>query len=244
MSPIFVQAFVYLLCAVIAVPVAKRLGLSSVLGYLVAGMIIGRFGLGLVGDEGESVMHFAEFGVVMMLFLIGLELQPSMLWRMRAPILGLGGGQVVLTAIVILIVSLLCGLNWQTSLAIGLALALSSTAIVLQTMSEKNLTKTDAGPIRFFNAPNALRRLSISRRSQYSNATSLPISATNSALTSRLKSTKPTRAPWAAKALTISAPMPEPPPDTITDLPFRSGYIAYSAVINSLPFSLYAILTR
>ena len=87
----FFQAFVYLGAAVIAVPVAKRLGLGSVLGYLLAGMAIGPFGLGLIGAEGEDVMHFAEFGVVMMLFLIGLELQPSLLWRMRGPILGLGG---------------------------------------------------------------------------------------------------------------------------------------------------------
>ncbi len=149
MSPIFFQAFVYLLCAVIAVPFAKRLGLSSVLGYLVAGMVIGRFGLGVVGEEGESVMHFAEFGVVMMLFLIGLELQPAMLWRMRSPILGLGGGQVVLTTILILAVGVLCGLNWQTAFAVGLALALSSTAIVLQSLQEKGLAGSAGGRSAF-----------------------------------------------------------------------------------------------
>ena len=92
-------------------PIAKRLGLSSLLGYLVAGMVIGPFGLQFVGEEGQSVMHFAEFGVVMMLFLIGLELQPSLLWRLRGPILGLGG-QVLLTALAILVTGLICGLSW------------------------------------------------------------------------------------------------------------------------------------
>jgi Kef-type K+ transport system membrane component KefB len=90
----FIQAFIYLSAAVISVPIAKRLGLGSVLGYLLAGMIIGPFGIGLIGSEGLDVMHFAEFGVVMMLFLVGLELEPSLLWRMRRGILCLGGMQV------------------------------------------------------------------------------------------------------------------------------------------------------
>lgn len=90
----FFQAFVYLTAAVVAVPIAKKAGLGSVLGYLLAGVVIGPFVLGFVGAEGEDVMHFAEFGVVMMLFVIGLELEPSLLWRLRAPILGLGGLQV------------------------------------------------------------------------------------------------------------------------------------------------------
>ena len=87
----FVYAFIYLAAAVITVPLAKRLGLGSVLGYLLAGIVIGPFCLRLVGTEGTDVMHFAEFGVVMMLFLVGLELRPALLWQMRAPILGLGG---------------------------------------------------------------------------------------------------------------------------------------------------------
>lgn len=149
MSPIFFNAFIYLLCAVVAVPVAKRFGLSSVLGYLVAGIVIGRFGLGLVGEEGESVMHFAEFGVVMMLFLIGLELEPSMLWKMRAPILGLGGGQVILTAAAFMGVAMLFGLDWRVSMAIGMALSLSSTAIVLQSLQEKGLAGTSGGRSSF-----------------------------------------------------------------------------------------------
>ena len=95
----FYQALIYLAAAVISVPIAKRLGLGSVLGYLIAGMIIGPFGLGLIGEEGQDVMHFAEFGVVLMLFLIGLELQPELLWKMRVPILGLGGTQVIISTI-------------------------------------------------------------------------------------------------------------------------------------------------
>lgn len=142
---LFVSAFVYLLAAVVSVPIAKKLGLSSVLGYLIAGIIIGPFVFGVVGKEGADVMHFAEFGVVLMLFLIGLELEPSLLWRLRGPILGLGGLQVVLTVVVILAIAMAVGLSWQMSLAIGMALALSSTAIVLQTLQEKGLTKTPGG---------------------------------------------------------------------------------------------------
>lgn len=141
----FFQAFVYLCAAVVAVPIAKRLGLGSVLGYLLAGMVIGPFALGLIGAEGEDVMHFAEFGVVMMLFLIGLELQPSLLWRMRGPILGMGGLQVIVTALAIMSIGLLLGTPWRPSLAVGMILALSSTAIVLQTLAEKQLLETDGG---------------------------------------------------------------------------------------------------
>ena len=87
-SGLFSQAFVYLLAAVVAVPLAKRLGLGSALGYILAGIIIGPHVLGFIGDEGQDVMHFAEFGVVLMLFLVGLELEPAVLWRMRVPIIG------------------------------------------------------------------------------------------------------------------------------------------------------------
>lgn len=146
---LFLAAFVYLLAAVISVPLAKRFGLSAVLGYLVAGMVIGPFGLQLVGEEGQDVMHFAEFGVVMMLFLIGLELQPSMLWRMRAPILGLGGAQVVLTVLAVTAVCIACGLVWQMALGIGMAFALSSTAIVMQSLQEKGLSGTAGGRSAF-----------------------------------------------------------------------------------------------
>ena len=141
-------AFVYLVAMVVAVPLAKRLGLGSVLGYLLAGIVIGP-ALGIVGAETEDVKHFAEFGVVMMLFLIGLELQPSMLWRMRSRLLGLGGLQVAATTTAILSISLAMGLPWQSALAVGLILALSSTAIVLQTLEEKGWMKTTPGQSAF-----------------------------------------------------------------------------------------------
>lgn len=146
----FYKAFIYLAAAVVAVPVAKRLGLGSVLGYLLAGILIGPFVLGLVGEEGQDVMHFAEFGVVMMLFLVGLELQPSLLWKLRLPILGLGGMQVALTTVVIFTITrITTSLPWQTALALGLTLALSSTAIVLQTLNEKGMLKTTGGQNAF-----------------------------------------------------------------------------------------------
>ncbi len=145
----FFQALIYLAAAVVSVPLAKRLGLGSVLGYLIAGMAIGPFGLGLVGDEGQDVLHFAEFGVVMMLFLIGLELQPSLLWRLRGSILGLGGLQVLITTSVISGIANAVGLDWRSSLAVGMILALSSTAIVLQTLQEKGLMKTGGGRSAF-----------------------------------------------------------------------------------------------
>ena len=145
----FLQAFFYLAAAVISVPVAKRLGFGSVLGYLMAGAAMGPFGLHLIGSEGEDLMHFAEFGVVMMLFLVGLELQPSRLWRLRGPILGVGGLQVSLTAAVFTGIALATGLAWQMALAIGLTLALSSTAMVLQTLAEKGLLRTDGGQNSF-----------------------------------------------------------------------------------------------
>ena len=141
-------AFVYLVAMVVAVPLAKRFGLGSVLGYLLAGIVIGP-ALGIVGAETKQVKHFAEFGVVMMLFLIGLELQPAMLWRMRSRLLGLGGLQVAGTTAVIFAIVLSVGLPWKTALAIGMILALSSTAIVLQTLEEKGLMKTTPGQSTF-----------------------------------------------------------------------------------------------
>ena len=145
----FFQALIYLAAAVVSVPIAKRLGLGSVLGYLIAGIAIGPFALGLVGTEGQDVLHFAEFGVVMMLFLIGLELQPSLLWRLRSSILGLGGLQVGVTAAVITAIAVAVGLDWRSGLAVGLILSLSSTAIVLQTLQEKGLMKTGGGRSAF-----------------------------------------------------------------------------------------------
>ena len=148
-SEFFSQAFIYLLAAVLAVPLARRMGLGSALGYILAGVAIGPFVLGLVGQETQDVMHFAEFGVVLMLFLVGLELEPALLWRMRVPILGLGSAQVVLTAAVFAAVALLLGESWQTAVAVGLILSLSSTAIVLQSLKEKGWMNTEAGRAGF-----------------------------------------------------------------------------------------------
>ncbi|SCZ73925.1 monovalent cation:proton antiporter-2 (CPA2) family protein [Epibacterium ulvae] len=142
------QASIYLAAAVIAVPIASRLGLGSVLGYLAAGILIGPV-LGLVGAETQDLQHFAEFGVVMMLFLIGLELEPRALWAMRHKLIGLGGLQVGASTVALMGAAMLAGLNWQVGLAIGLALSLSSTAIVLQTLSEKGLMQTGGGRATF-----------------------------------------------------------------------------------------------
>src|SRR3954469_5339310 len=142
------QAFIYLLAAIVAVPLAKRLGLGSVIGSLLAGAVIGPHALRFV-EGGGDVMHFAEIGVVMMLFVIGLELRPALLWQMRRPILGLGGLQVVGSAVVLGLVALLVGLGWKAALAVGLTLAMSSTAIVLQSLGERGLMKTPAGESSF-----------------------------------------------------------------------------------------------
>ena len=146
----FLSAFIYLAAAVLLVPVAHRLGLGSVLGYLIGGALIGPFVLGWVGGaQGEEALHFAEFGVVIMLFMIGLELEPSRLWRMRGPIFGLGGMQVVFTALVVMGIAMACGLEFKPAIATGMILALSSTAIVIQTLQEKALMRTDGGADSF-----------------------------------------------------------------------------------------------
>jgi len=148
MNEVFIQAFIYLVAAVIAVPIAKRLGLGSVLGYLIAGVVIGPV-IGLVGKETQAIQHFAEFGVVMMLFLVGLELEPQKLWAMRSRLFGLGGLQVAGTTAVIMGIAMLFGLVWTVALTIGLIFSLSSTAIVLQTFNEKELGKTEGAENAF-----------------------------------------------------------------------------------------------
>jgi len=146
---VLLQAFVYLCAGVVFVPVAKRIGLGAVLGYLLAGVTIGPWGLGLVGTEGHEVMHFAELGIVMMLFLVGLELRPALLWGLRRPILGLGGLQVGTTALALAAAALVLGLGWKPSLAVGLILATSSTAIVLSSLAERSLLETRGGRASF-----------------------------------------------------------------------------------------------
>ncbi|MEQ1503437.1 MAG: monovalent cation:proton antiporter-2 (CPA2) family protein [Myxococcota bacterium] len=142
------QALVYLAAAVILVPIAARLGLGSVLGYLLAGVAIGPWGLSLTQDT-HSVMQFAEFGVVMMLFLVGLELDPGRLWQMRGPVVGLGGLQVGATIAAIVPIAWVLGLPWQQAVALGCVVSMSSTAIALQSLTEKGLSKTDAGSTSF-----------------------------------------------------------------------------------------------
>uniref|UniRef100_UPI004048C638 cation:proton antiporter domain-containing protein n=2 Tax=Yoonia sp. TaxID=2212373 RepID=UPI004048C638 len=145
METFLFQATIYLGAAVIAVPLAARLGLGSVLGYLTAGILIGPV-FGLVGTEAKDIQHFAEFGVVMMLFLIGLELEPRVLWDMRRRLVGLGGLQMLLTTGGIMGATMwVLGIDAATALAIGLIFALSSTAIVLQTLAEKGLIQTSGG---------------------------------------------------------------------------------------------------
>jgi monovalent cation:proton antiporter-2 (CPA2) family protein len=146
---VLMQAVIYLAAAVIGVPLAKRAGLGAVLGYLLAGVVIGPFVLRLVGGEGAHVMHFAEFGVVMMLFLVGLELRPTLLWQMRRRIFGLGGLQVAVTAAAGAGAALAVGVPAPAALAIGLILAMSSTAIVLATLAEKKLLTGAGGQASF-----------------------------------------------------------------------------------------------
>ncbi|MDZ4094772.1 MAG: cation:proton antiporter [Paracoccaceae bacterium] len=148
MESFLLQASLYLGAAVLIVPLSVRFGLGSVLGYLAAGILLGPV-LGLTGAETRDLQHFAEFGVVMMLFLIGLELEPRTLWDMRHRLLGLGGLQIVLTTTLIAAALIWLGLRWQTSLTLGLLMSLSSTAIVLQTLSEKNLMRTSGGRSTF-----------------------------------------------------------------------------------------------
>lgn len=148
MTQFLILAFVILVAGLVSVPIATRLGLGSVLGYLLAGMAIAPLLVGLRVDV-EALQVFAEFGVVMMLFIVGLELEPKRLWAMRGRLIGTGGGQVVLTTLAIAAIALLDGQPWQTALAIGMILALSSTAIVIQTLTEKGLMKSRGGESAF-----------------------------------------------------------------------------------------------
>lgn len=148
-SDFLLQATVYMGAAILCVPLARKLGMGSVLGYLMAGILIGPFLLGFIGEEGEDIMHFAEFGVVMMLFLVGLELEPEKLWKLRKSILGMGMTQVLTTTVLVASLSMALGMHWQGSLAIGMSFAMSSTAIVLQSLKEKNLMGSASGQNSF-----------------------------------------------------------------------------------------------
>ncbi|PYF83451.1 Kef-type potassium/proton antiporter (CPA2 family) [Marinomonas alcarazii] len=148
MTDALLLTFIFLVAGVISVPIASRLGLGSVLGYLLAGIIISPL-LTLLQVDIVSIQHFAELGVVLMLFIVGLELNPKKLWELKSKLLGLGGGQVALTALLITSIGMFLDHEWRTSLAIGLVLALSSTAIVIQTLTEKGLMKSDGGQSSF-----------------------------------------------------------------------------------------------
>ncbi|KTD56171.1 potassium:proton antiporter [Legionella sainthelensi] len=142
------NTFIFLVSASIMVPIASRFKLGSVLGYLTVGILIGPFGFKLI-ENSQQIMSFGEFGVIMMLFLIGLEVEPAMLWKLRRLIVGLGGLQVVLTTGILTAIGIMLGHAWQETLAISMALSLSSTALVLQMLQEKNLLKTAEGETSF-----------------------------------------------------------------------------------------------
>ncbi|MGJ7528143.1 glutathione-regulated potassium-efflux system protein KefC [Variovorax sp. GB1P17] len=142
------NSLIYLSAAVLVVPLSKALGLGSIIGYLVAGIAIGPWGLGLVSSV-EDVLHFAEFGVVLMLFLVGLELEPKRLWNLRRPIFGWGAAQVLSCAAVLFAAGWAVGAEWRVALVASLGLALSSTAIALQVFGERNLLKTPSGQAGF-----------------------------------------------------------------------------------------------
>lgn len=142
------NVLVFLVAAVIAVPIAKKLGLGAVLGYLLAGMSIGPWGLRLI-TQVDDILHFSEFGVVLLLFLIGLELDTKRLWSLRRPIFGWGGAQVGTCTVALCALGLLLGVDWKTALIASLGLSLSSTAIALATLEERNLMKTPAGSAGF-----------------------------------------------------------------------------------------------
>ncbi|MDR0808758.1 MAG: cation:proton antiporter, partial [Gemmobacter sp.] len=148
MESFLLQATYYLAAAVLLVPITVRFGFGSVLGYLAAGLLLGPV-LGLAGQESHDLQHFAEFGIVVMLFLIGLELRPHTLWEMRHRLIGLGGMQVVLTSGLIAALLLAMGEPWRVALTLGLLLSLSSTAIVVQTLSEKGLMRCPGGRSAF-----------------------------------------------------------------------------------------------
>jgi glutathione-regulated potassium-efflux system ancillary protein KefC len=143
-----IDALIYLAAAVVMVPIAKRLGLGSVLGYLLAGIVIGPWGFKLVSDV-EAIMHFSEFGVVLMLFVIGLELDPKRLWSMRREVFGGGALQIAVCGVALAAGAMLFGLGWKAALIAGLALALSSTAIAVSTMTERNFLPTPTGRAGF-----------------------------------------------------------------------------------------------
>jgi len=134
--PLMEQAAIFMLTGVLLVPLFQRFRLGAVLGYLAAGVLVGPWGFGVV-SEVESTLHFAEFGVVLLLFLIGLELEPARLWALRRPVFGSGGAQVGITGLLLAGAGIAFGLSWQAAVVAGFAGAMSSTALVLSALAEK-----------------------------------------------------------------------------------------------------------
>ena len=147
-STLLTAILLFLFAAVVTVPIARRLGIGAVLGYLIAGIAIGPWGLGFIRDVDE-ILHFSELGVVFLMFIIGLELNPSKLWELRRSIFGAGAGQVLLTAAVLGALLYLTHFAWQAAVIGGIGLAMSSTAMALQLMREKGMNRNEGGQLGF-----------------------------------------------------------------------------------------------
>ncbi len=147
-SDMLLAGVLFLFAAVVAVPLAARLGIGAVLGYLIAGIAIGPWGLGFISDVDE-ILHFSELGVVFLMFIIGLELNPAKLWQLRRSIFGVGAAQVLLSAGVLAILLMLTRFSWQAAVVGGIGLAMSSTAMALQLMREKDMNRSESGQLGF-----------------------------------------------------------------------------------------------
>ncbi|MGF3017484.1 cation:proton antiporter domain-containing protein, partial [Escherichia coli] len=147
-SDFLLAGVLFLFAAVAAVPLASRLGIGAVLGYLLAGIAIGPWGLGFISDVDE-ILHFSELGVVFLMFIIGLELNPSKLWQLRRSIFGVGAAQVLLSAALLAGLLMLTDFAWQAAVVGGIGLAMSSTAMALQLMREKGMNRSESGQLGF-----------------------------------------------------------------------------------------------
>ncbi|MDF3008638.1 MAG: potassium transporter [Enterobacter kobei] len=147
-SDLLLAGVLFLFAAVVAVPLAARLGIGAVLGYLLAGIAIGPWGLGFISDVDE-ILHFSELGVVFLMFIIGLELNPSKLWQLRRSIFGIGAAQVLLSAAILAGLLMLTEFSWQAAVIGGLGLAMSSTAMALQLMRDKGMNRNEGGQLGF-----------------------------------------------------------------------------------------------
>jgi potassium efflux system protein len=147
-SDLLLAGVLFLFAAVVAVPLAARLGIGAVLGYLLAGIAIGPWGLGFISDVDE-ILHFSELGVVFLMFIIGLELNPAKLWQLRRPIFGIGAAQVIFSSLILGGLLMLTDFSWQTAVIGGIGLAMSSTAMALQLMREKGMNRSESGQLGF-----------------------------------------------------------------------------------------------